>query len=64
MASAAFMPAACGDNTGIFQKSGFGPLFFLNDGCKQRQWGPLEYLTDRYAQGSLAYGLSNHLTGF
>ncbi len=64
VATAAFIPAACGDKTGILQKFGVGPFLPLNDGCKQRQGGPLEYLTDRYAQGSLAYGLSDHLTGF
>lgn len=56
--------ASGGDNRGMFQKSGFGPSFCLNDGCKQRQGGALEYLPDRHPQGSLPDFLSDHLTGF
>ena len=41
-------------------KPGFGPFFALNDRCKQRQGGALEYLTDRYPQGSLPDLLSDH----
>jgi|GEM_PF-2267939 hypothetical protein len=64
MATAAFMPAAAETIAAYSQKPGFGPFFSLNDGCKQRQGGALEYLPDRHPQGSLSDRHSYHLTGF